>query len=276
MPMVFIARAAAPMLPGWLGRHSTTRTRCRSLFAHARKFTQCVTLESLMHPLLNIAIKAARRAGAVINRAALDGSALEVRAKQANDFVTEVDHAAERAVIEVIRRAYPDHVILAEESGETRAAADAPGKAKSTKSDTRWIIDPLDGTTNFIHGFPQYAVSIAVEQRGRVAHAVVYDPSRNELFTAVAGPRRLAQRPPHPRHEMRALARRPGRHRLPVQGAVAHRSPTCASSATSCAARPASGAPAPLRSTSPTWPAAGSTGSGKWASRPGTWRPARC
>jgi len=140
-----------------------------------------------MHPLLNIAIKAARRAGSVINRAALDGSALEVRAKQANDFVTQVDRAAERAAIEVIRRAYPDHLILAEESGESRAEANAPASAKTTKSDTRWIIDPLDGTTNFIHGFPQYGVSIAVEQRGRVAHAVVYDPTKNELFTASQG-----------------------------------------------------------------------------------------
>ena len=139
-----------------------------------------------MHPLLNIAIKAARRAGSVINRAALDGSVLEVRAKHANDFVTQIDRAAERAAIEIIRRAYPEHLILAEESGESRAEAPT-GKAKSTQTETRWIIDPLDGTTNFIHGFPQYCVSIAVEQRGRTAHAVVYDPLKNELFTASQG-----------------------------------------------------------------------------------------
>jgi myo-inositol-1(or 4)-monophosphatase len=138
-----------------------------------------------MHPLLNIAVKAARRAGSVINRAALDGSPLEVRAKQANDFVTQVDRAAENAAIDVIRRAYPDHGILAEESGDSRGGAAGPGK--EPKSDTRWIIDPLDGTTNYIHGFPQYCVSIAVEQRGRVAHAVVYDPTKNELFTASRG-----------------------------------------------------------------------------------------
>jgi len=138
-----------------------------------------------MHPLLNIAVKAARRAGSVINRAALDGSPLEVRAKQANDFVTQVDRAAESAAIDIIRRAYPDHGILAEESGDSRGATAQRGH--EPKSDTRWIIDPLDGTTNFIHGFPQYCVSIAVEQRGRVAHAVVYDPTKNELFTASRG-----------------------------------------------------------------------------------------
>ncbi len=140
-----------------------------------------------MHPLLNIAIKAARRAGSVINRAALDGAALEVRAKQANDFVTQVDRAAESAAIDVIRRAYPEHRILAEESGERQAGDAAPRRGRAVQDDTRWIIDPLDGTTNFIHGFPQYCVSIAVEQRGRVAHAVVYDPTKNELFTASQG-----------------------------------------------------------------------------------------
>jgi len=140
-----------------------------------------------MHPLLNIAIKAARRAGSVINRAALEGAALEVRAKQRNDFVTQVDRAAESAAIEVIRRAYPDHTILAEESGESRVPEARPGRPKSTQPETRWIIDPLDGTTNFIHGFPQYCVSIAVEQRGVIAHAVVYDPTKNELFTASKG-----------------------------------------------------------------------------------------
>jgi myo-inositol-1(or 4)-monophosphatase len=140
-----------------------------------------------MHPLLNIAIKAARRAGSVINRAALEGGALEIRAKHRNDFVTQVDRAAESAAIEVIRRAYPDHTILAEESGESRAPEAAPAKQKGAQAETRWIIDPLDGTTNFIHGFPQYCVSIAVEQRGAIAHAVVYDPTKNELFTASKG-----------------------------------------------------------------------------------------
>jgi myo-inositol-1(or 4)-monophosphatase len=99
-----------------------------------------------------------------------------VKSKRANDFVTEVDRASESAVIEAIRSAYPDHAILGEESGAI------PGNAEY-----RWIIDPLDGTTNFIHGFPQYCVSIGVEHRGVLSHAVVYDPPRNELFTASRG-----------------------------------------------------------------------------------------
>ncbi len=131
-----------------------------------------------MHPILNVAVKAARRAGAVISRASLDPGGLEVSTKRANDFVTQVDKAAEAAAIDVIRKAYPDHAILAEESGATAGAA---------KSDTTWIIDPLDGTTNFIHGFPQYCVSIGVQQRGAITQAVVYDPNRNELFTATKG-----------------------------------------------------------------------------------------
>jgi myo-inositol-1(or 4)-monophosphatase len=129
-----------------------------------------------MHPMLTIAVKAARRAGAIINRAALDAGSIEVVRKRHNDFVTAVDRAAELAIIEIIRRAYPEHSILAEESGA--AAGD---------SDYTWIIDPLDGTTNFIHGFPQYAVSIAVRHRELLAHGVVYDPSRNELFVASRG-----------------------------------------------------------------------------------------
>jgi myo-inositol-1(or 4)-monophosphatase len=129
-----------------------------------------------MHPMLNIAVKAARRAGSVINRAALEGG-LEVRAKNRNDFVTQVDRAAEQAVIDVIRRAYPDHSFLAEESGA----------AQGTRPEYLWVIDPLDGTTNFIHGFPQYCVSIALEHKGVLTQAVVYDPSKNELFTASRG-----------------------------------------------------------------------------------------
>jgi len=130
-----------------------------------------------MHPLLNIAVKAARRAGAIINRAALDRTALQVRAKRANDFVTQVDKAAEAAIIEIIRKAHPDHAILAEESGALPSRSD----------EYCWVIDPLDGTTNFIHGVPQYCVSIAVQHRGVPAHGVVYDPSKNELFTASKG-----------------------------------------------------------------------------------------
>ena len=130
-----------------------------------------------MHPLLNIAVKAARRAGAIINRAALDRTQLEIHSKRANDFVTQVDKSAEAAIIDIIRQAYPDHAILGEESGAL------PGK----KEEYLWVIDPLDGTTNFIHGFPQYCVSIALQHRGATQHGVIYDPAKNELFTASKG-----------------------------------------------------------------------------------------
>jgi myo-inositol-1(or 4)-monophosphatase len=130
-----------------------------------------------MHPMLNIAVKAARRAGSIINRAALEGGALEVKAKNKNDFVTQVDRAAEQAIIGVIRTAYPEHRILAEESGDTPGA----------RPEYLWVIDPLDGTTNYIHGFPQYCVSIALEHKGVLTQAVVYDPGKNELFTASRG-----------------------------------------------------------------------------------------
>ncbi len=128
-----------------------------------------------MHPTLNIAVKAARRAGGIINRASRDVEQIKVSAKRDKDFVTEVDKAAEAAIIGVLKEAYPDHAILAEESGA------------SGDSDFVWIIDPLDGTTNFIHGFPQYCISIAQTQKGVLQHAVIYDPNRNELFTASKG-----------------------------------------------------------------------------------------
>jgi myo-inositol-1(or 4)-monophosphatase len=129
--------------------------------------------------MLGIAVKAARRAGAIINRAARDVELLAVTRKRHNDFVTEVDKAAEEAIIEVLHRAYPDHAILAEESGAT---AGSQGESEYT-----WIIDPLDGTTNFIHGFPQYAVSIALRHKDTLTQAVIYDPTKNELFTATRG-----------------------------------------------------------------------------------------
>ncbi len=132
-----------------------------------------------MHPMLGIAVRAARRAGALINRAARDVDVLPVTRKRHNDFVTEVDKSAERAIIDILHRAYPDHAILAEESGATAG--------KAGESEYTWIIDPLDGTTNFIHGFPQYAVSIGVRHKGVLAHGVIYDPTKNELFTASRG-----------------------------------------------------------------------------------------
>ena len=131
-----------------------------------------------LHPMLNTAIKAARAAGAIINRASLDLDRVTVTSNSHNDFVTEVDLAAENAVIDVLLGAYPGHGILAEESGRTRGAKD---------SEFVWMIDPLDGTTNFIHGFPVYAVSIALAVRGQVQQAVIYDPARNDLFYASKG-----------------------------------------------------------------------------------------
>jgi myo-inositol-1(or 4)-monophosphatase len=125
-----------------------------------------------------VAVKAARAAGSIINRAALDIESVRVSQKKANDFVTEVDHAAEQAIIETLLAAYPGHGIWAEESGKEHGAQD---------SEFVWIIDPLDGTTNFIHGLPVYCVSIALAVKGKVEQAVVYDPTRNDLFTATKG-----------------------------------------------------------------------------------------
>ncbi len=131
-----------------------------------------------LHPMVNVAIKAARAAGNIINRAALDVESVRVSQKQVNDFVTEVDQAAEAAIIETLLTAYPGHGILAEESGQEHGAKD---------SEFVWIIDPLDGTTNFIHGLPIYCVSIALAVRGKIEQAVIYDPTRNDLFTATKG-----------------------------------------------------------------------------------------
>ncbi len=128
--------------------------------------------------MLNVAVKAARAAGAIINRAALDVESVRVSQKQVNDFVTEVDQAAEQIIIETLLGAYPGHAIWAEESGREHGAQD---------SECVWIIDPLDGTTNFIHGLPIYCVSIALAVKGKVEQAVIYDPSRNDLFTATKG-----------------------------------------------------------------------------------------
>ena len=135
-------------------------------------------MSQTIHPMLNIAVRAARSAGSIINRAALDLDVLKVASKGTNDFVTEVDQAAEEAIISTLLEAYPGHAILAEESGRQRG---------SKHSDYLWIIDPLDGTTNFIHGFPVYAVTIALAFRGKVEQAVVYDPTRNDLFYASKG-----------------------------------------------------------------------------------------
>ncbi|MEY4561305.1 MAG: hypothetical protein RLZZ618_582 [Pseudomonadota bacterium] len=135
-------------------------------------------MSQALHPMLNVAIKAARAAGTVINRASMDLDLLRVSTKSPNDFVTEVDQKAEEIIIETLLAAYPGHGILAEESGRTHGAPN---------SEYVWIIDPLDGTTNFIHGLPFYAVSIALAFRDQVQQAVVYDPTRNDLFYASKG-----------------------------------------------------------------------------------------
>jgi len=130
------------------------------------------------HPLINIAVQAARAAGRVIVRYAnrLDG--VSVVEKQRHDFVSEVDRVAEAEIVKVIRRAHPEHAILAEEGG------DIPGKRGNP---VQWIVDPLDGTTNFLRGFPHFAVSIGILEHGRPRHGVIYDPSREELFVATHG-----------------------------------------------------------------------------------------
>ena len=128
-----------------------------------------------MQPLLNIAVRAARRAGDLIVKSLSRLDSIQVATKGRNDFVSEIDRAAEAEILGTIRRAHPDHAFLAEESG------------KSGDSEFVWIIDPLDGTTNFLHGFPQFAVSIALQHRGRMSQGVIYDPMRQELFTASRG-----------------------------------------------------------------------------------------
>ena len=128
-----------------------------------------------MHPMLNIAVRAARRAGDVIVRNIDRAPDLQIEVKGRRDYVSSVDRDAEHAIIETLLKAYPDHQILAEESGS------------AGQSDHVWIIDPLDGTTNFLHGYPQFAVSIALTVRGVLDQAVIFDPLRSELFTASRG-----------------------------------------------------------------------------------------
>lgn len=125
--------------------------------------------------MLNIAVRAARNAGEIIRRSSENVSKLTINFKSANDYATEVDRMAEQEIINIIRTAYPSHGFLAEESGEQQGG------------DYIWIIDPLDGTTNFLHGFPVYAVSIALKHKNKIELGVVYDPLRDELFTAERG-----------------------------------------------------------------------------------------
>ncbi len=129
-----------------------------------------------MHPTLTIAIRAARAAGSIIFRSMDKVDNLKVTKKAANDFVSDIDRQAEAAIIDIIKKAYPDHSIKAEESGYIEG-----------NENFQWIIDPLDGTTNFLHGFPQFSVSIAFKQNGRLSQAVVFNPINQELFTASRG-----------------------------------------------------------------------------------------
>lgn len=128
-----------------------------------------------MNPTTNIAVRAARQAGNIVMRSFNRIDTLTITEKQVNDYVSEVDRAAEKAIIETIRRSYPHHAILAEESGQHEG------------NEYQWIIDPLDGTTNFLHGFPQFSISIAMQHKGQLVSAVVYDPTRDEMFTASRG-----------------------------------------------------------------------------------------
>ncbi|TNG96299.1 inositol-1-monophosphatase [Pasteurellaceae bacterium USgator11] len=130
-----------------------------------------------MNPMLNIAIRAARKAGNVIAKGYERPDSLETTTKRANDYVTNIDKEAEQAIIEVIKKSYPEHTIITEETGVIE------GENKNVQ----WIIDPQDGTTNFIKSFPHFSVSIAIRENGRTEVGVVYDPIRNELFTAVRG-----------------------------------------------------------------------------------------
>jgi myo-inositol-1(or 4)-monophosphatase len=133
------------------------------------------TLRAEMHGMVNIAIRAARRAGELMVRQLNQLESLKVVEKGKNELVTQVDEAAEAAIVEVIRDHYPDHSILAEESGATG------------DHEYEWVIDPLDGTTNYVHGFPVFSVSIAVMRAGELEHGVVYDPLRQEIFSATRG-----------------------------------------------------------------------------------------
>ncbi len=129
-----------------------------------------------MHPMLNIAVRAARSAGNVITRGFENRDDLEIQSKGAQDFVTKIDKEAEATIINKIKQSYPDHSFIGEEGG-----------VETNDTDFTWVIDPLDGTSNFIAGIPHFAVSIALVYKGRLDQAVVFDPIRGEVFTASKG-----------------------------------------------------------------------------------------
>src|SRR5207253_1199080 len=129
----------------------------------------------MREPLINIAVDAARNAGNIITRVMGRLDTVKIMEKRPNDFVTEIDQKVEQGIISIIKKAYPSHGIWGEESGQQQG------------DDYQWIIDPIDGTRNFIHGFPHFAISIAVTYRNKIEHGVIYDPLRQELFTASKG-----------------------------------------------------------------------------------------
>ncbi len=129
-----------------------------------------------MHPILNVAILAAKEAGKFIEHQSKNLDKVTIEKKGRHDYVSQVDKQTEDIIINAIRKYYPQHNILAEESG-----------TQDRNSTFEWVIDPLDGTTNFLHGFPHFSVSIAVTEKGKLMHGVVYDPMRDELFSASRG-----------------------------------------------------------------------------------------
>jgi myo-inositol-1(or 4)-monophosphatase len=157
--------------------------------------------------MLNTAVQAARKAGTIITRASFDLDKLTIATKRQADFVSEVDDAAEDAIISVLKKAYPDHGFLAEESGY-----------KDREAEYMWVIDPLDGTTNFLHGVPQYCVSIGLMHKGKAHPGGRLGPHAQRALHGEQGRRRLPQRPPHPRLQGRQARGRPHQHGLSVQG----------------------------------------------------------
>lgn len=195
--MVFNARAEEPILPGWDVATNTIRISVKfikntylndekfnyTIVEHLTAQKKCDRIPSFVHfneqtmqPLLNIAVSAARQAGDVILRHIDQIDRIKVTAKSSDEYFSEVDVKAEQVIIKTILKAYPDHGIIAEESGVQNGDAEAV-----------WIIDPLDGTTNFLHGFPFYSISIALRIKNRLEHAVVYDPLRHECFSTSRG-----------------------------------------------------------------------------------------
>ncbi len=133
-----------------------------------------------MNPMLNMAIKAAHEAGDIIARSADRIDQLQIENKDKNDFVSEIDHSAEEAIIRILKKAYPSHAFHGEETGKHEGKGTA-------ENEFEWIIDPLDGTTNFLYGIPQFAVSIALKKDGKLDQAVIYDPMKDDLFYATRG-----------------------------------------------------------------------------------------